>query len=107
MDPQQRLLLEVSWETLENAGIDPLSLYKTSTGVYIGIASHDYAHIEMRGGNLGSIHAHFASGAALSVAAGRIAYTLGLNGPAISVDTACSSSFVAVHLACEALRGQE
>ena len=107
MDPQQRLLLEVSWEALEHAAIDPHSLYKTSTGVYIGIISHDYAQLQMRGGNLGKIHAHFASGAALSVAAGRIAYTLGLNGPAISVDTACSSSLVAVHLACEALRGQE
>jgi len=107
MDPQQRLLLEVSWEALENGGIDPFSLYKTSTGVYIGITSHDYAQLQLRGGNLGSIHGHFASGAALSVAAGRISYTLGLNGPAISVDTACSSSLVAVHLACEALRSQE
>lgn len=107
MDPQQRLLLEVSWEALEHAGINPHSLYQTRTGVYVGINSHDYAQLQMRDGNLKAIHPHFASGAALSIAAGRIAYTLGLNGPAISVDTACSSSLVAVHLACEALRRQE
>jgi acyl transferase domain-containing protein len=107
MDPQQRLLLEVSWEALEHAGIDPDTLYQTKTGVYIGIAAHDYAQLQTRGGNLEAIHPYFASGAALSVAAGRIAYTLGLNGPAISIDTACSSSLVAVHLACEALRRQE
>lgn len=107
MDPQQRLLLEVSWEALEYAGIDPRSLYQTRTGVYIGIASHDYAQLQIRGGDLSKLHSHSASGTALSIAAGRIAYTLGLNGPAICVDTACSSSLVAVHLACEALRGQE
>lgn len=107
MDPQQRLLLEVSWEALEHAGIDPHSLHQTKTGVYLGISSHDYGQLQIRDGNLQTIHPHFASGTALSIAAGRIAYTLGLNGPAISVDTACSSSLVAVHLACEALRRQE
>src|ERR1700743_2026647 len=107
MDPQQRLLLEVSWGTLEHAGIDPSSLYQTNAGVYIGIASQDYAHLQTRCGDPGNLHPHFAAGAALSVAAGRIAYTFGLHGPAISVDTACSSSLVAVHLACEALRRQE
>ncbi|MGA2249997.1 type I polyketide synthase [Terracidiphilus sp.] len=107
MDPQQRLLLEVSWEALEHAGIDPVSLYQTRAGVYIGITSHDYAQLQIRSGDLKKLHPHFAAGVASSVAAGRIAYTLGLHGPAISVDTACSSSLVAVHLACEALRRQE
>lgn len=107
MDPQQRLLLEVSWEALEHAGIDPGSLYQTNTGVYVGIASHDYAQLQMRDGNLQNLHLHFAAGTASSIAAGRIAYTLGLNGPAISVDTACSSSLVAVHLACQSLQRQE
>jgi len=107
MDPQQRLLLEVSWEALEHAGIDPGSLYQTNAGVYIGIASHDYAQLQTRDGNLQNLHLHFAAGAASSVAAGRIAYTLGLNGPAISVDTACSSSLVAVHLARESLLRRE
>ncbi|HEX4320427.1 MAG TPA: polyketide synthase, partial [Acidobacteriaceae bacterium] len=107
MDPQQRLLLEVSWEALENAGIDPFSLYQSATGVYIGIASHDYAQLQMRSGCLDRIDPHFASGAAASVAAGRLSYFLGLNGPAVSIDTACSSSLVAIHLACEALRRDE
>ncbi len=107
MDPQQRLLLEVSWEALEDAGIDPFSLYQSVTGVYIGIASHDYAQLIMRRGDTGAIDPHFASGVGSSVAAGRISYVLGLNGPCLSIDTACSSSLVAVHLACEALRHEE
>lgn len=107
IDPQQRILLEVSWQALEHAGIDPASLYQTATGVYVGISSHDYAHLQIRGRSLGNIDPHFASGTAASIAAGRISYVLGLNGPAMSIDTACSSSLVAVHLACEALRRRE
>jgi acyl transferase domain-containing protein/acyl carrier protein len=104
MDPQQRLLLEVSWEALENAGIDPNTLYQSATGVYIGVSSHDYALLQLQAGQTQVINPHFASGAAASVAAGRISYVFGLNGPCLSIDTACSSSLVAVHLACEALR---
>src|SRR5271169_355103 len=107
MDPQQRVLLEVSWEALESAGIDPFSVYQSSTGVYIGISSHDYAQLQLRAGGIEKIDPHFASGAAQSVAAGRISYVLGLNGPSLAIDTACSSSLVAVHLACEALRRGE
>ena len=107
MDPQQRLLLEVSWEALESAGIDPSSVYQSSTGVYIGMSSHDYAQLQLRTGEIEKIDPHFASGAAQSVAAGRISYVLGLNGPALAIDTACSSSLVAVHLACEALHRGE
>ena len=107
MDPQQRLLLEVSWEALESAGIDPSSVYQSSTGVYLGVASHDYAQLQLRAGGIEKIDPHFASGAAQSVAAGRISYVLGLNGPSLAIDTACSSSLVAVHLACEALRRGE
>ncbi len=107
MDPQQRMLLEVSWEALENAGIDPFSLYQSVTGVYMGVSSHDYAQLLLRSGDADAIDPHFASGVASSVVAGRISYVLGLNGPSLSIDTACSSSLVAVHLACDALRLRE
>ncbi|NTX01461.1 type I polyketide synthase [Myxococcus sp. CA040A] len=102
MDPQQRLLLEVSWEALERAGVAPDSLMGSATGVMVGVASHDY--FEMSTGAPESIDAYTGSGTALSVAAGRLSYVLGLRGPALSVDTACSSSLVAVHLACQSLR---
>uniref|UniRef100_UPI0004C99A42 type I polyketide synthase n=1 Tax=Streptomyces sp. NRRL F-2747 TaxID=1463843 RepID=UPI0004C99A42 len=93
-DPQQRLLLETSWEVLERAGIDPLSLKGSPTGVFVGIVYDDY----LGGGGMGSI---------TSVASGRISYVLGLEGPAVSVDTACSSSLVALHWAIQALRSGE
>ncbi len=103
MDPQQRLLLEVSWEALESAGIAPESLSGSPTGVYIGICNSDYSHRVLGRGN-DTIDAYLASGNAYSVAAGRIAYWLGLQGPALAIDTACSSSLVALHTACMSLR---
>jgi pimaricinolide synthase PimS1 len=99
MDPQQRLALESSWEALEDAGINPLGLKGSETGVFTGVMFHEYGVVEGE--------AAMASGAAASAISGRVSYALGLEGPAMTVDTACSSSLVAIHLAAGALQRGE
>ncbi len=105
LDPQQRLLLEVCWETFEHAGVPPSSLAGSSTSVFIGISTNDYVYRLTR--DTERIDGYLGSGNALSVAANRLSYVFGLEGPSLAIDTACSSSLVAIHQACLSLRQGE
>ncbi|MDT5215728.1 MAG: hypothetical protein QOK18_3967, partial [Mycobacterium sp.] len=104
MDPQHRLLLELAWSAVEHSGTAPTALANTNTGVFVGLATHDYLGMASDKLNYPEIEAYMAIGTSNAAAAGRISYRLGLQGPAVAVDTACSSSLVAIHQACQALR---
>lgn len=107
MDPQQRLLLEVAWEALENSGVAPHTIRGTQTSVFAGVTSYDY--MVTLAGQLRpeDLDAYIPTGNALNFTAGRLAYFLGAQGPAVVIDTACSSSLVAIHLASQSLRSRE
>ncbi|HEY2514993.1 MAG TPA: polyketide synthase, partial [Polyangiaceae bacterium] len=107
LDPQQRMLLEETWTALEDSGDLSPRLAGSRTGVFVGLSTSDYARRHLTSADPSRIDVHSLTGASNSIASGRIAYALGLQGPAVTVDTACSSSLLAVHLACQSLREGE
>lgn len=105
IDPQQRLMLEVSWEALENGGINPQQLKETRGGVYVGVSGNEYAHEVLQ--VPADLDGYFATGNALCAIANRVSYFFGLTGPSLILDTGCSASLVALHLACQGLQTGE
>src|SRR5580658_4520818 len=106
LDPQHRIALEVAWEALENSGCSPSQASRSKAGVFLALSNSAYLRLVFND-RIDELDAYSSTGNNFSVAAGRISYTLGLDGPSIVVDTACSGSLVAVHLACQSLRARE
>ncbi|QNP67577.1 SDR family NAD(P)-dependent oxidoreductase [Streptomyces genisteinicus] len=107
MDPQQRLLLEGAWEAFEDAGIDPTTLKGSDTGVFCGLMFSDYQFVAGQSDRRPEIEGYLSIASSPSVASGRISYTFGFEGPAVTVDTVCSSSLVAIDVAAKSLRSKE
>jgi polyketide synthase 5 len=105
IDPQHRLLLETSWEAIEHAGLNPAGLADSLTGVFVGLTHADYALLAADAHALEGPYGF--TGNSFSLASGRIAYTLGVHGPAATVDSACSSGLLAAHMACRSLHQGE
>jgi acyl transferase domain-containing protein len=105
MDPQQRILLELTWEALEDAGLPPSTLRGTKVGVFVGIAISEYGMQLSR--DYQQSDAYVSTGNSLCIAANRLSFALGVQGPSLVLDTACTSSLVALHLACQAIRRGE
>lgn len=106
IDPQQRLMLETAWEGLERAGYSPGALRGSRSGIFVGVGANEYSHL-LSSDSVEKLEPHFITGNALNAISGRVAFALGLEGPAVAVDTACSSSLVAVHQACQALHSDD
>lgn len=106
LDPQQRLLLETSWEALERAGIPVRREDRLDAGVFVGMMAAEYTD-RLAAGPIDRLDPYYGTGGGHCFAAGRISYTLGLRGPAVTMDTACSSSLVALHTAARSLRAKE
>lgn len=104
IDPQHRMMLEVAWEAFEDAGLAPDRMRGTNTGVFVGMGGSDYERLIVAAGGVSELGGYAATGGSSNMAANRVSYALGLEGPSMVVDTACSSSLVAVHLASQALR---
>jgi polyketide synthase 5 len=105
LDPQHRLLLETSWEAVEHAGLTPRALAESLTGVFVGLTHYDYQLVNAGSDAMAGPYGF--EGNTFGMASGRIAYSLGLHGPALTLDTACSSGLTAVHMACRSLNEGE
>ena len=105
MDPQHRLLLETSWEAMEHAGLTRRTLTDVPTGVFMGLMHDDYQFVHADANALEGPYGYM--GNSFAMGSGRIAYAMGLHGPAMTVDTACSSGLSAVHMACRSLHAGE